>query len=363
MGKRITGAFAAMLSLAAFSLPASANDVPFYQGKRFTILVNYAAGGPTDIEARVLARHIGRNIEGSPAVIVQNMDGAAGLIGRNYLGEIAPKDGTMAGYFTGTAFQYANDTRQHRVDYLTYEFVAYQPGTSVYFMRTDVRPGIKHGRDLLKAQNLISGGLGPDNAKDILLRLTLDMLGVKYNYVTGYKGSQGARLALQTGEISFYSESPPSYRGVIEPGLVAKGEVIPVFYDPNYDGQRFVDTNQMRGVDIPTFLEFYKQVKGKEPEGELWEIYKTVIALNGAMQRMIVLPPGAPPGAIRALRAAVDKLNTDKDYGDDATKTFGFVPEWVAEPDVSARVRKALVLPPRIREFMHNYIKNAPRGH
>jgi tripartite-type tricarboxylate transporter receptor subunit TctC len=354
----LVGAFAA-ISLAAAASPAAAQ---FYQGKRLTVLSNYAAGGPTDIEARVFARHIGKHLDGAPAVIVQNMDGAAGLVGRNFLGEIAPKDGTMVGYFTGTAFQYANDTRKHRVDYLTYDFIAYQPGTSVYFVRTDVKPGMKTAADIIKAQNLVSGGLGPDNAKDILLRLTLDMLGIKYNYVTGYKGSQGARLALQTGEINFYSESPPSYRGVIEPSLVAKGEVIPVFYDPNYDGEKFTDTNQMRGLDIKTFPELYKEIKGKMPEGELWEIYKRIIALNGAMQRILVLPPNSPPEAIRELRAAVDKLNTDAAYGEDAVKTFGFVPEWTATNDVPDRIRKALVLPQSVKDFMAAYVKNAPRG-
>lgn len=354
----LIGAFAA-LAVAAGSSEA---DAQFYKGKRLTILVNYAAGGPTDIEARVFARHIGNHLDGAPTVIVQNMDGAAGLVGRNYLGEVAPKDGTMAGYFTGTAFQYANDTRKHRVDYLSYDFVAYQPGTSVYFMRTDIKPGMRTGSDIVKAQNLVSGGLGADNAKDVLLRLTLDMLGVKYNYVTGYKGSQGARLALQTGEINFYSESPPSYRGIIEPGLVAKGEVVPVFYDPNYDGEKFVDTNQMRGVDVPTFPELYKQVKGKMPEGKLWEMYKTIIALNGAMQRIVVLPPNSPPEAVKVLRAAVEKLNHDKEYAEDATKTFGFVPEWTADDGVPARVRKALVLSPETKSFLHEYIKNAPRG-
>jgi tripartite-type tricarboxylate transporter receptor subunit TctC len=221
---------------------------------------------------------------------------------------------------------------------------------------------MKTATDIMKAQNLVSGGLGADNAKDILLRLTLDMLGIRYNYVTGYKGSQGARLALQTGEINFYSESPPSYRGVIEPGLVQKGEVIPVFYDPNFDGEKFVETKQMRGLDIKPFPELYQQIKGKPPEGELWEIYKRVIALNGAMQRMIVLPPNSPPEAIRALRAAVAKLNDDPEYEADAIKTFGFAPEWTAEANVAERVRKALVLPASVKEFMANYIKNAPRG-
>ncbi len=352
------GAFAAV-TLAAAAAPSHAQ---FYQGKRLTVLVNYAAGGPTDIEARVFARHVGKHLVGSPNVIIQNMDGAAGLTGRNYLGEVAPKDGTMVGYFTGTAFQYANDKRKHRVDYLSYDFVAYQPGTSVYFMRTDIKPGMKKATDLVKAQNLVSGGLGADSAKDILLRLTLDMLGVKYNYVTGYKGSQGARLALQTGEINYYSESPPSYRGVIAPGLVAKGEVIPTYYDPNYDGEKFIDTNQMRGLDIQTFPEFYKSIKGKMPEGELWEIYKRIIALNGAMQRIVVLPPNAPPAAVKELRAAVAKLNDDKDYESDAVKTFGFGPEWTATDNVPARVRQTLVLPQSVKDFMENYVKNAPRG-
>jgi tripartite-type tricarboxylate transporter receptor subunit TctC len=354
----VIGAFAAA-ALVAAPTPSKAQ---FYQGKRLTILVNYAAGGPTDIEARVLARHIGKHLDGVATVIVQNMDGAAGLTGRNYLGEIAPKDGTMVGYFTGTAFQYANDSRQHRVDYRTYDFVAYQPGTSVYFMRTDVKPGMKTAADLMKAENLVSGGLGPDNAKDLLLRITLDLLGVNYKYVTGYKGSQGARLALQTGEINYYSESPPSYRGVIEPSLVAKGEVIPTYYDPNFDGEKFVETTQMRGLDIKSFPEFFQQVKGRMPEGELWEVYKRVIALNGAMQRMVVLPPNSPPEAVAALRAAVRKLNDDKSYEDDAIKTFGFGPEWTAHDGVADHVRRTLVLPQPVKDFIHAYIKNAPKG-
>ena len=34
---------------------------PYYKGKRLSIMVNYAAGGPTDIEGRLFARHIARH--------------------------------------------------------------------------------------------------------------------------------------------------------------------------------------------------------------------------------------------------------------------------------------------------------------
>ena len=90
----------AALVLAMLATGAAANE-PFYKGKRLSVLINYGAGGPADIEGRLFARHIGRHIDGQPNVIVQNIDGAGGLIGTTYLGEIAPKDGTMMGHLTG----------------------------------------------------------------------------------------------------------------------------------------------------------------------------------------------------------------------------------------------------------------------
>lgn len=351
----------APLAIALVAAQATlAND--FYRDKRVTILVNYAAGGPTDIEARVLMRHLPNHLPGVRSVVVQNMDGAGGITGTNYLGEVAPKDGTFIGYLTGTAFQYAMKPQSRRVDYLSYNFVAYQPGTSIYFMRADIRPGLKTASDIVKAQNLISGGLGVDNAKDILLRLTLDMLGVKYGYVTAYKGSAGARIAFQNGEVNFYSESPPSYRSVIQPQLVDKGEAIGVFFDPNYDGETFSTTSQTAGLDMLPFHELYRKINGKLPEGELWEMYKKIITLNGAMQRLIVMPPGVPKEAHEAMQIAIARLNTDTAYGGDAMKTFGFVPEWTANAQVQERVRKNLVLPENVRVFLDKYIANPPKN-
>ena len=95
-----------LITLGVWSTAAWATD-PFYKGKRLTLLINYAAGGPSDIEGRLLVRHIGKYLDGNPTIIVQNMDGAGGMIGNNYLGEIAPKDGTMVGYFTGSAWNAA----------------------------------------------------------------------------------------------------------------------------------------------------------------------------------------------------------------------------------------------------------------
>src|SRR5689334_17349715 len=102
-----------VLVSASFALAAD----PYYKGKRLSIMVNYAAGGPTDIEGRLFARHIVRHLDGQPNIIVQNIDGAGGLTGTTWLGEIAPKDGTAMGYLTGAAWLYASEPERHRADF------------------------------------------------------------------------------------------------------------------------------------------------------------------------------------------------------------------------------------------------------
>ena len=226
-------------------------------------------------------------------------------------------------------------------------------------MRADTPPGMKAATDIVKAKDLVAGGLAAENAKDLLIRLTLDMLGVPYRYVTSYRGSSAARMALQQGEINFYSESPPSYRGVIEPSLVRDGIVMPVFYDPGYDGETFRVPKQVEGLPILPFHELYQKAKGTMPFGKLWDIYRTILAVNGAMQRMILMPPGAPASAAATLRTAILRLNADAGYADESVKSIGFVPQWEASADTNRQVRKALTTPPDTRAFIADYIKSA----
>ena len=83
----------------------------------------------------------------------------------------------------------------------------------------------------MKAQGVIAGGLSADTSKDLRLRLALDMLGVPFKYVTGYRSSPPARLALQRGEINMFSNRHRAIASVVEPQMVKTGMAIPVFYD------------------------------------------------------------------------------------------------------------------------------------
>src|SRR5215831_13639153 len=264
MGSMRAPAIAAVAGFTALLLaPAAASaDEPYYKGKRLTVVINFAAGGPADIEGRIFAKYLVRHIDGQPTLVVQNIDGAGGLIGAQYLGEIAPKDGTVLGALTGTAWVYASDPERWRVDFRSYEFVARQPSTTIHFVRTDVPPGIKEPTDIVKAKGLIAGGLSADTSKDLRLRMGLDMLGVPFQYVTGYRSSPPARLALQRGEINMFSESPPSYRSIVEPQLVKTGQAIPVWWDEVNTSDPPPPQKQMEGLSIPSFPQLYKKVKG-----------------------------------------------------------------------------------------------------
>jgi len=80
--------------------PAHAQPVDsFYRGRTVTIVVGYSVGGGYDVLGRVLARHLGKHIPGSPSVVVQNMPGAGSLRAANYLYNAAPKDGATLGVF------------------------------------------------------------------------------------------------------------------------------------------------------------------------------------------------------------------------------------------------------------------------
>jgi tripartite-type tricarboxylate transporter receptor subunit TctC len=343
---------------ATLRMPSAAiAEDPFYKGKRLTLLINFAPGGPTDIEGRLLARHLARHIAGEPSILVQNRDGAGGLVGTNYIGEVAPRDGSMFGYLTSPAWRSVIDPEVYRVDFKTFEFIALQPSNAVYYVRTDLPPGIKRDSDLMQAQGLVAAGLAADTSKDLLLRLTLDMLGLTYRYVTGYRSANAARLAVERGEASMHSESLPGYFAAVEPNLVKSGKVIPTWFDPSYDGKAFSTPAALQGAGVLPFPDYYRKVKGREPSGILWDVYRANLAVDQSMLRAIAMPPGSPPAAVAALRAAIARLNDDPDYAADAIKTMQFAPRYETGADLNARVRAALVVAPGIKEFVTEYLK------
>src|SRR5262245_27733837 len=104
---------------------AQAQDAAsFYKGKTLRIAVGFSAGGGYDQYARLLARHIGRNIPGNPTVVVQNMPGSASLKSVQYLDAGAPTDGTLITTFNpGLITQSITSPEKVPVKFLDYAWI------------------------------------------------------------------------------------------------------------------------------------------------------------------------------------------------------------------------------------------------
>jgi tripartite-type tricarboxylate transporter receptor subunit TctC len=74
----LRGGFIAMLALAAAGTEAAGAD-PSYPSKTITLIVPFAAGGPTDVVARIVGDHMSRSL--GQQFVVENIGGAGGTTG------------------------------------------------------------------------------------------------------------------------------------------------------------------------------------------------------------------------------------------------------------------------------------------
>ena len=253
------------------------------------------------------------HIEGQPNVIVQNMDGAGGLIGAQYLGEVAPKDGTVLGALTGTAWIYANDPGRWRVDFRNYEFIARQPSTTIHFVRTDVPPGIKAPADIVKAKGLIVGGLSADTSKDLRLRLGARHAGravpVRHRLSLVAAGAACAPARRDPHVLRIAAELSLGRRAANggRPGIA-----IPVFYDEVGEPPPVV-RRAGRGTDHPDLSAALQGDQGHDAVGPLLGgLPDPVRDELDAAARCGAAARRAGGGGIAALAQAVERLNDDR---------------------------------------------------
>jgi hypothetical protein len=115
----------------------------------------------------------------------------------------------------------------------------------------------------------------------------------------------------------------------------------------------------MKGHAILPFHELYQSIKGTMPSGQLWELYKSILLVNGTMYRMLSLPPGAPKDAVDTLRQAVVSLAADKRYIEEALKLMGDARTMSRISHSNDDVRAALTVSPELKAFMDAYGKRA----
>ena len=191
--------FLAALLMTASAGPLAAQD--FYRGKTLSILVGFSAGGGYDLNARTLARHIGRHIPGNPTALVVNMPGAGTLTLLNSLDLTAAKDGTVIGTFDFS--QIANsrlNPDKVKVDFRRFNWIgsiAEDLGVCFVWHGT----GIKSLDELRSHGEVHMGSTNPGGTADIEQRIVKNIFKIDIRPVTGYAGSAEERLAIERGEL------------------------------------------------------------------------------------------------------------------------------------------------------------------
>ena len=127
-----------LLLLGLYTAARAAEKATFYQGKTITLIINFAGGGPADIEGRFIAKLLTNHIPGNPAVTIQAMGGGGGVTAVNFLGEVAKLDNLSAAYLTGTLFHHQFKEPGLRIDFARFGFFAGIQGVTVSYIRSDL---------------------------------------------------------------------------------------------------------------------------------------------------------------------------------------------------------------------------------
>jgi len=90
----IATALCAVMQISAAKADSVAD---FYSGagREMKMVIRSEPGSGYDQLSRLLARHIARNIPGTPNIVPVNMPGGGGITAANYLANVAPKDGSI----------------------------------------------------------------------------------------------------------------------------------------------------------------------------------------------------------------------------------------------------------------------------
>jgi tripartite-type tricarboxylate transporter receptor subunit TctC len=187
---------AALAALAA--VPARAQSP--YEGKTITVITSTGVGGVYDLTARVIARHMGRFIPGTPTLIVQNMPGGGNVLATNYMYNIAPKDGmTIASIHNAMPLHQVLDGRGVRFDAAKFNWLG-STGSENEVILVWSSAGIKTIKQAMEKE-VVLGATGSGSGLSIIPTAMNNVLGTRFKLVIGYKTSEDINLALERGEV------------------------------------------------------------------------------------------------------------------------------------------------------------------
>ena len=198
----------ALLTLTLLTLALMTSATAWAQTKPIRIIVPYAAGGPIDVTARVLAERVKDSLG---AVIIENRPGAGGNIGADAVAKAAP-DGLTIG-IAATATHAVNPWLYTKMpydadkDFAPITQMLRVPNVLVMNADTASRLKISTVKDLIAYANanpakLNYGSGGNGSAGHLAGEMFKAQAGIFAVHIP-YNGGNPAQMALQSGQVDF----------------------------------------------------------------------------------------------------------------------------------------------------------------
>jgi tripartite-type tricarboxylate transporter receptor subunit TctC len=284
--------------------PTAARPEPvadFYKDKTVRVIIGTAVGGSYGVYAQLVARHLGRFVPGSPAVIVQSMPGAGGLVSLNYMAQKASRDGTVISVIHVTLVQESMFNPRAQFDAAEFQWIG-RLASITFLGVASQKSGIKTLDDARKRE-VIVGAPGPNNIPAQSPLVLNKIAGTRFKVITGYKGLGDAFIALERGEVEFVVPTEATLSAFHQPKLES-GELVPVFAIAGKRLERY--------PNVPTLREFGKT--------DVEKAFLKIFTVPADIGRSLAAPPGLPKDRLDALRTAFDRMIADPEFKAEAAK-------------------------------------------
>ena len=278
-----------------------AAQTPFYQGKTITFVVAAKAGDVYDLYPRLLAEFLPKHIPGNPNIIVQNVPGAAGLIGTNQFYNTAKPDGLALGAtYPALYFEQLVGRPEVKFDWNKLIWIGSPVSSkSLMYMRAD--SPYKSVEDIRTASTPPKcGATGVTSSAYYMPKLMEDAFGTKFDVVSGYVSGSDIDLAVERGEVicraftinAFFAREPfITWR---------KKNFVRVMYQTGSKPDE-------RLKDVPLFKDLMDKYKTPEAVRRL----VNVVLASDEIGRPIIFPPGVPADRVKIIRDAFNKTISD----------------------------------------------------
>src|SRR5918999_1794805 len=331
-----------LLSMGSTSLHAQAD---FYKGKTIRVVIGYSAGGTNYLWARAIARFWSKYIPGNPDIIVQNMPGAATMIAANYIYGVGKSDGLTLGLIAPALFfNQIGGQKEVKFDWAKFAWIGSPEGTSeMLSMRSDTP--FRSLDDIRKATVPPKcGTTGAGTPGHYFPRLLEEVLGLKFNLVTGYPGASDIDLAIEKNEVQCRAGTTSAFFGR-DPGRTwAKTGFVRILV---IGGSK----RDPRAPEAPTVWEAMEKYKTPDAGKRL----TTVLLSPGSFGRPIVGGPGIPADRVKTLREGFSKAMKDPELLAEAEKRR-WEPDPVSGEQLQTLAREVVSQPPEVIKRMNSVL-------